>query len=74
MIKYQIVTSFHTIHLERAVNQLMDDGWCLIGGVVVATHHDGSTNWAQAMTKREPIPYEYEKHPAKEKEELNFPL
>ena len=49
-IKYQIVTSFHSMHLETAVNSLIAQGWVVVGGVVAVNYGNGSVTWAQAMT------------------------
>lgn len=49
--RYKIVTSFHPMHLETAVNSLINNGWVVVGGVVAVTHSYDSVTWAQAMTR-----------------------
>lgn len=50
IVRYKIVTSFHSMHLETEVNYLIAQGWVVLGGVVAVNYGNGSVTWAQAMT------------------------
>ena len=50
MMDYQIVTGYGTHALELKVNQWLDRGWMLVGGVAVEAPNGYTALYSQAMT------------------------